>query len=121
MEETEGWIEVTIRTVGNKSVLYEFVEYDNYDLEEMNLNESTSNVNSDMMDFIIEIGSDDGIIYDDYQKFGFSVKIIDYPPEEFLTKKIQRLEYKLQQQKDDIRWYKKQLKNSQKKAKETEW
>ncbi len=50
MDETEGWIEITINTPHDMTIVYEFISYDSYDLEEMNIGDSTIGGCDDLKD-----------------------------------------------------------------------
>lgn len=121
MEETEGWIEITINTPHNMTIVYEFIEYDSYDLEEMNIGESTSHVCSDLEDLIVDKGKKDGILYDEYQSFNYTVKMIEYPPEDYLNNMIRYAKHRMEREKNELEWLEIQLMLARKNAKESEW
>ena len=121
MDKTEGWIEITIKTTYNTATLYEFVEYEVYDLEDMEIGESTIGGSDDLRDLIFYKGHRNGIIAGEFQAFTYSVKIIEYPPEEELNSMISNAEYKIEKENNKLEWLKIQLMLARKNAKETEW
>ena len=121
MDEYEGWIEVTIKTYHGHGTLYLFVDYQDYDLLEMEYGDSTNRGGSILEDSIYEEGMREGILYNDDDNFKYSVKIIRFPPEEELNKMIQRATLKMLHAKEELKWLNKELKRSKKSQKETEW
>lgn len=121
MDETEGWIEITIKTSYNTATLYEFVEYEVYDLEDMEIGDSTRNGCDDLEDLVFYKGHKDGVIDSIYQAFKYSVKIIEYPPEEELNNMISSVERRIAKEKNELEWLNAQLMLARKNAKETEW
>lgn len=121
MEETEGWIEITINTPNTMAVTYEFIAYNSYDLEEMNIGESTSHVCSDLEDLIVDKGKKDGILYDEYQSFNYIVKRIEYPPPEEISKMIKIVKHRIEREQIELEWLEIQLMLARENAKESEW
>lgn len=121
MDETEGWIEITIISPYRSVTLYEFVEYEVYDLEDMEIGYSTSSGSDDLKDLILYKGKQEGILEDEYGTFKYSVKIIEYPPEEKLNNMISNVERRIEREKNELEWLNVQLTLARKNAKESEW
>ena len=121
MDETEGWIEITIISPYRSVTLYEFVEYEVYDLEDMEIGDSTSSGSDDLKDLILYKGKKEGMLEDEYQAFSYSVKIIEYPPEEKLNNMISNVERRIEREKNELEWLNVQLMLARKNAKESEW